>query len=95
MQASDRVSSPRDFRPENFDVVSTAQGHHVLLIDDTWASGGHAESSAAALKRAGAARVTILILARWLSPHRGATGDFIRSELTNVFDPDLCPFDWC
>lgn len=95
MQASATVQSPRDFRPENFAVTSAVSGQHVLLLDDTWVSGGHAESAAAALKRAGAARVTILVLARWLIPQRGETSDFIKNELTQVFDPDLCPFDRC
>lgn len=95
IQASANVQSPREFRPENFAVTSAVSGQHVLLIDDTWASGGHAESAAAALKRAGAARVTILVLARWLSPQRGETSDFMKNELTQVFDPDICPFDRC
>ncbi len=95
MQASANVQYPREFRPDNFAVTSVVSGQHVLLVDDTWASGGHAESASGALKRAGATRVTILVLARWLSPHRGETSDFMKNELIQVFDPDLCPFDRC
>lgn len=40
----------------------------VLLIDDTWVSGGSAQSAAAALKRAGAARVAVVVLGRHLDP---------------------------
>jgi hypothetical protein len=92
MTPSNDVRSPRSFRPENFAVASPVTNQHVLLIDDTWTSGGHAESAAAALKRAGAARVTLLVLARWLDLGRGRTEEFIRTELRRDFDPDICPF---
>lgn len=92
MSPSTDVRSPRSLRPENFVVASSVVGVHVLLVDDTWTSGGHAESAAVALKRAGAARVTLLVLARWLDPRRGRTEKFISAELTQDFDPDLCPF---
>lgn len=93
MVPSTDVHSPRSFRPENFAVATPVTGQHVLLIDDTWTSGSHAESAAAALKRAGAARVTLLVLARWLDLRRGRTEEFVKTELTQDFDPDLCPFD--
>jgi ComF family protein len=40
------------------------QGRHVLLIDDVLTTGATAGACSAALKRAGAARVTVLTLAR-------------------------------
>jgi len=89
---SDDVRDPRSYRPENFTVRTDVRNWHVLLIDDTWTTGSHAESAAAALKRAGAAAVTLLVLARWLDPGRGNTGAFMREELTEDFDPDRCPF---
>lgn len=92
MAASPDARDPRTFRPENFVVNSNIRDQHVLLIDDTWTSGAHAESAAAALKRAGASYVTLLVLARWLQPDRGVTKEFIHSELTSDFDPDKCPF---
>lgn len=95
LSKSDDVKDPRSFRPENFSAAEQLSGQHVLLIDDTWAGGGHAESATAALKRAGAGRVTLLILARWLDPSRGDTASFIRHELTEDFDPDVCPFNRC
>jgi len=95
MTASADVHSARSFRPENFVVGTPVTGHHVLLIDDTWTTGGHAESAAAALKRAGAARVTLLVLARWLDMRRGKTEEFVRAELARDFDPDICPFNRC
>jgi hypothetical protein len=38
----------------------------VLVVDDTWVSGGSAQSAAAALKLAGARRVAIVVLGRHL-----------------------------
>ena len=80
IQASGKVQSPREFRPDNYTGTSTVSGQNVLLLDDTWASGGHAESAAAALKRAGAARVTILALARWMQRNK-KPGKFTVREL--------------
>lgn len=84
------IASPRDYHPENFKIV----GHvpeHVIVFDDTWVSGGHAQSLAGALKRAGAQYVTVLCVARWLDPSRGNTAAII-DQLTQDFDPDVCPY---
>jgi hypothetical protein len=69
----------------------------VLLIDDTWVGGGHAQGAAKALKLAGAARVTILALARWLDMTWTPTPEFVNSRLASDFDPDICPLtgDYC
>jgi hypothetical protein len=44
------------------------RGANVLLIEDTWVSGGSAQSAAVALKAAGAERVAIVALGRQLDP---------------------------
>lgn len=43
-------------------------GADVLAVDDTWVSGGSAQSAVAALKLAGAVRVAVLVLGRHLDP---------------------------
>jgi hypothetical protein len=40
----------------------------VLVVDDTWVSGGSAQSTAAALKLAGARRVAVVVLGRHVNP---------------------------
>jgi phosphoribosylpyrophosphate synthetase len=40
----------------------------VLVVDDTWVSGGSAQSAAAALKLAGAHRVAVVVLGRHVNP---------------------------
>jgi hypothetical protein len=55
----DRFVVPAAYRPY-------ITGRHVLVVDDTWVSGAKSQSAAIALKDAGAARVTILCVTRWL-----------------------------
>ena len=80
----------RRFNPDHFSVAPTA-ARHVLLLDDTWTTGGHLQSASAALKAAGVERVTGLVVARWLDPSWSATKPFIEG-LTEDFDPALCPY---
>jgi hypothetical protein len=44
------------------------RGSDVLLVDDTWVSGGSAQSAAAALKLAGARHVALVVLGRHVDP---------------------------
>lgn len=85
------VHYPRAVRPENFTTPAMA-GEHFLLIDDTWTTGGHVQSAAGALKRAGAGYVTTLVLARWIDPAWDNTTAVIRDHLNADFDPAICPF---
>jgi len=43
-------------------------GADVLVVDDTWVSGGSAQSAAVALKLAGARRVAIIVIGRHVNP---------------------------
>jgi len=52
--------------PGRFCVPRPVTGAAVLLLDDTWTSGGTAQSAAVALKRAGARSVTLVVLGRHL-----------------------------
>ncbi|HEX3963277.1 MAG TPA: phosphoribosyltransferase [Trebonia sp.] len=49
-------------------VGSAVAGESVLVVDDTWVSGGSAQSVAVALKLAGAARVAVVVLGRHVDP---------------------------
>jgi len=86
------VVNPRDVTPANFVVPDVElAGAHVVIIDDTWTTGGHAMSLAVALKQAGAPRVSVIALARWLDPRDELSKNFISTRLTTDFEPDLCP----
>lgn len=80
----------RAFNAAHFSVPQTAS-KHVLLLDDTWTTGGHLQSVSAALKAVGVERVTGLAVARWLDPSWATTKTFIES-LPDSFDPALCPY---
>lgn len=80
------AAAHRGFAAERFNVSASANGRTVLIIDDTWTTGAHAQSAAAALKLAGARAVGVLAIGRWmnlawkntlewLQQHRGAGWD--------------------
>jgi hypothetical protein len=64
---------------------------HVLLLDDTWTSGASAHSAALTLRRAGAQRVSIMVVGRWLAPGYARNARFIEGRLHNPYDPRVCP----
>lgn len=95
LQGSEHAADLRGVNPGHFTVVAgNPSGQHVLLIEDTWTSGGHLMSAALALHAAGAIKVSALALARWLSVGWEATTDrWARNELTLPdFQPDICPW---
>ncbi len=58
--------------PGRFRAPRPLDGAAVLLLDDTWTSGGTAQSAAVALKRAGARWVAVVVLGRHLPPVPGS-----------------------
>lgn len=71
---------PRTYRAE-----PEAADASILLIDDTWATGATAQSAAAALRKAGATTVALVVLGRHVNP--------ARLEQANALDA-LPPFRW-
>jgi len=61
----------RALDPGRFRASRPLNGAAVLLLDDTWTSGGTAQSAAVALKRGGARWVAVVVLGRHLPPVRG------------------------
>jgi hypothetical protein len=51
------------------------EGSGVLLIDDTWTTGSHAQSAAAALRAAGAGPVAVVVLGRHVNPDWPGSAD--------------------
>jgi hypothetical protein len=60
-------------------VDGRVSGMDVLLVDDSWVSGASAQSAAAALKLAGAARVAIVVIGRHVDPADPRSGDLVRA----------------
>lgn len=66
-------------------------GKHVLVVDDTWVSGGKSQSAAITLKDAGASTVTIMCVARWLSQDYNEDHQKMIKKLKDPYDPKICP----
>lgn len=83
----------RVVRADKFVLTPDARvdGRHVLVLDDIWTTGSNAQSAALALRRAGAAAVSVLVVGRWLRPNHPGTARFIDTRLQRGYDPDLCP----
>jgi hypothetical protein len=60
--------------PGRFCAPGSVTGQAVLLLDDTWTSGGTAQSAAVALKRAGARSVAVIVAGRHLPAITGSDG---------------------
>lgn len=90
------VAAPRPSAPRTLDAnhyradVRLPAGSHVLLLDDTWAKGGHAQSAALAVRRAGAGKVSIMVAARWIKREYADNARFL--DGLPDYDPDICPW---
>jgi hypothetical protein len=92
LTAADEVDYPRGLDPRHFRAAPLPPGAHVLLADDTWARGGHAQSAVLALRAAGAARVSVLVAARWINEDFGNNAAFLRGLADRDYDPAICPW---
>jgi len=79
----------RDPNPARFHAERPGPGA-VLLLDDTWVSGASAQSAAAALKRAGAGRVAVVVLGRYLDPAGRRGGPLAARLAPAAYDPGEC-----
>ena len=93
LAAADEVEYSRDLDPGHFRAAAPLPtGAHVLLVDDTWTRGGHAQSAALALRAAGAARISVLVAARWINEDFGGNAAFLRGLSGRDYDPAICPW---
>jgi phosphoribosylpyrophosphate synthetase len=80
---ANRFAVPDKWRPR-------VEGKRVLLVDDTWTTGTSLQSAAAVLKNAGAASVTGLCVARWLSWNWAPDASLLEKVTVEAFDPFNC-----
>lgn len=84
---------PRALNPDHFRAHGQLlPGDNVLLVDDAWASGGHAQSAVLALRTVGAAHVSLLVVARWIKEEYGDNATLLRSLADRDYDPEVCPW---
>jgi hypothetical protein len=93
LSAASSTPNPRSVDPQHFRAgAAVPPGAHVLIIDDTWVGGGHAQSAVLAARRAGASCVSVLVLARWLNEDYGSNARFLAGLTGRDYDPGLCPW---
>ena len=80
----------RDPDPSRFHTERGRLRADVLLLEDSWVSGSSAQSAAAALKRAGAKRVAVIVLGRHLDP-ADRFGAALAARVAGLpYDPGSC-----
>jgi hypothetical protein len=80
----------RDPNPDRFRAERAEPGASVLLLDDSWVSGASAQSAAAALKRAGARHVAVVVLGRHVDPTDRRGAPLAARLAPSGYDPDRC-----
>lgn len=91
LRATGQAAPGRDYDESRYAATGRLDDRNVLLIDDTWTAGGHAQSAAHALKAAGARSVGLIVMGRHIHRNRE-----IKPGDTNAdrLDALPTPFDW-
>jgi predicted amidophosphoribosyltransferase len=95
LKPTDRVPAGRDYNQDRYAATVPVDGVDVLLVDDTWATGGHAQSAGAALYTAGASSVGLVVIGRHIQPdwrpvQDGPTSSELLGALPKAFDWTTC-----
>jgi hypothetical protein len=80
----------RDPNVNRFSAERSRPGACVLLLEDTWVTGASAQSAAAALKRAGARHVAVVVLGRHLDPADRLGGPLAARLVPAPYDAAKC-----
>jgi hypothetical protein len=83
--APQEAAHVRGVDPRWLRVDGPVAGADVLVVDDTWVSGGSAQSAAVALKLAGARRVAIIVLGRHVNPEDPRSIPFLAALPATVY----------
>lgn len=96
LSASSTITDARAFDPSHFIVPPGSQiPDSIVLIEDSWVGGGHAQSAASALKMAGVRHVSIFNAARVLDPRWQTTERFMKERAgRQQFIPTRCPWTY-
>jgi predicted amidophosphoribosyltransferase len=89
LRRTDTAVTAHRFSAERYRANAGLGGRKVLLIDDTWTTGANAQSAAAALKAAGAQRVAVVVIGRYLNREWGHNDRQLR-RLPQPFDWGHC-----
>jgi hypothetical protein len=91
--AAPQATEDRLINDQQFQLTPPADltGQHVLILDDTWTTGSRAQSAALTLRRAGAQRISVLVVGRWLDPDYAGNALFVQTMCRPDYDPRRCP----
>jgi predicted amidophosphoribosyltransferase len=89
LRRTDAAVSAHRFSVERYAATENLDGRAVLLIDDTWTTGANARSAAAALKAAGAKRVAVVVIGRYVNREWSQNDGQLR-RLPQPFDWGRC-----
>jgi hypothetical protein len=91
---AENAPDTREFDPSRYAPQRKLHGENILLIDDTWTTGVHAQSAASTLKQAGAGKVALVVIGRHVNPSwkvGGKTSKTLLDALPHHFDWETCP----
>jgi predicted amidophosphoribosyltransferase len=89
LRRTDAAVTAHRFNAERYEARKAPGGRAVLLIDDTWTTGANARSAAAALKAAGAERVAVMVIGRYVNREWSRNDGQLR-RLPRPFDWSRC-----
>lgn len=91
LRPSATAPTGRDYGPGRYDATLPVDDADVLLVDDTWTTGGHAQSAATALKLAGARTVALVVIGRHVQPGWSSAPGVTNAQNLKALPK---PFDW-
>jgi predicted amidophosphoribosyltransferase len=83
-------TSPHTLAADKYQAIRTLRDRAVLLIDDTWTTGGNAQSAALTLRSAGAATVAIVVIGRHFDRSFRDCEAYYQQAKARKFSWDLC-----
>jgi hypothetical protein len=89
LRRSDVPANPHQFNHRRYEAIREVAGESILLLDDTWTQGANAQSAAAALKAAGAAHVSAVVIGRYVNRSWRHNDRHLR-RLRQPFDWQTC-----
>jgi predicted amidophosphoribosyltransferase len=89
LRRTDMAVAAHRFSAERYEATQGLGGRAVLLVDDTWTTGANARSAAAALKAAGAERVAVVVIGRYVNREWSHNDGQLR-RLARPFDWGRC-----
>jgi len=90
LMPSENVEESHELLADRYVAQRDLSGENVLLIEDTWARGGHAQSAALALRQANAETVALVVVGRYIKAEWEVDG----TPSEDIFDMLPKKFDW-